>query len=383
MSMLSCVAVPFMSKYIDHTLGKWIWFFSAVIVFVFGTSDWLIRHKSKDKKAFDIFIRGSTITTLLVFGSAFVINYFDTKYNWYWAIAAFVFIIFPIEAFNFHEFYKSQNRTEEEKKHNLINTWKQIALDWLFGLFYISCFNSWLYCQFIFGFVSTIIVFYNISSIFLNREVNKAYLLFDFFLGVGISVYLIYLIPNTDLRNIILTIIAALYGGLITLIGVAWTIIDGKKRESETKRLECMPFLQLEIPQQNVNTLFEIELPLCKDNASDTIYKNLILRNLGNGTAANITYTWKFDKQEICECGYPPINAIMKGDQYSFQLTLDADDTLSNNSVAVLNFGFDDLLGNSYEQRVALVFEENDIIRCETNPPVFLGKVVYKLSKSK
>ena len=49
-------------------------------------------------------------------------------------------------------------------------------------------------------------------------------LLQDFIVGVGLSIYLIYIIPNTKVKEIVIPIIAAIYGGLITLVGVAWTI---------------------------------------------------------------------------------------------------------------------------------------------------------------
>ena len=51
------------------------------------------------------------------------------------------------------------------------------------------------------------------------------------------TVYLIYLIPEKELQAIILTIVAALYGGLITLVGVAWTI---KKSDKDRKADEIL-----------------------------------------------------------------------------------------------------------------------------------------------
>lgn len=59
----------------------------------------------------------------------------------------------------------------------------------------------------------------------------------DFLVGIGLTVYLIYLIPEKELQTIILTIVAALYGGLITLVGVAWTIkkSDKDRKEDEIK----------------------------------------------------------------------------------------------------------------------------------------------------
>ena len=93
-------------------------------------------------------------------------------------------------------------------------------------------------------------------------------LLQDFLVGVALTVYLIYIIPgktmeingvvviDNSLREIITTIVSAVYGGLLTLVGVAWTIrkgdddrrqdiarIEEGKREDERKK--CLPFLNL------------------------------------------------------------------------------------------------------------------------------------------
>lgn len=150
----------------------------------------------------------------------------------------------------------------------------------------------------------------------------------------------------------------------------------------ESKRLECMPFLQLEIPQDTQRPLFEILLPFYKDESSDTIYKVLWLKNLGNGTATNITYAWQHKDFDINETGYPPINAVMQGDKYCFQFTIDVDENIDDIPQKAIIFQFDDLLGNTYEQKVILCFEECDLVRCETDTPQFKGKILCSIAKN-
>ena len=157
-------------------------------------------------------------------------------------------------------------------------------------------------------------------------------------------------------------------------------VAESERQFEETKRLECMPFLQLEVTPDVQKPMFEIEIPFFKEDAEDTIYAILWLKNLGNGTATNIVYSWKCTQLNIADAGYPPINAIMRGDKYCFQLTFEVDDDDTELPSSLLVFQYDDLLGNTYEQQAVLCFEERELIRCEMNPPTFLGQVFFKKS---
>lgn len=155
---------------------------------------------------------------------------------------------------------------------------------------------------------------------------------------------------------------------------------ESRAQFEESKRLETMPFLQLEIPTKQEPPLFEIELDLCEGAVTDTIYKIVRLKNLGNGSATNINYTWKSKRLSDPFYDYPPINAIMNGDSYYFQLTFNVDDATDYDNGGVLIWQYDDLLGNSYEQKVSLVFDEGDLVRCENDTPKYLGVIGYKLA---
>lgn len=156
--------------------------------------------------------------------------------------------------------------------------------------------------------------------------------------------------------------------------------IDESKRQfEESKRLETMPFLQLEIPAINETPVFEIEIDLCEGKTKNTLYKNVRLKNLGNGSASNIIYEWKgINSREVFD--YPPINAIMHGDSYYFQFAFNTDEKVITGTIGVLTWKYDDLLGNSYEQKVSLIFDEDDLVRCENDTPTYLGVIKYKLA---
>ena len=131
----------------------------------------------------------------------------------------------------------------------------------------------WIY---ILGVITLIKIFYGLSVTFLGKKQKNAILdisiVFDFLLGVGLTVYLIYLIPDefNNLQTIVTAIIAAVYGGLLTLVGVAWTIKKGdkdrkedlerhdrEKMEEERKRL--VPYIKISIGD-NITSFVNAEL---------------------------------------------------------------------------------------------------------------------------
>jgi hypothetical protein len=70
----------------------------------------------------------------------------------------------------------------------------------------------------------------------------------------------------------------------------------------------------------------------------------------------------------------------MHGDGYYFQLTFYTDEAVETGTSGVLIWQYDDLLGNSYEQNVSLIFKEGDLVRCENDAPKYLGVIEYTLA---
>lgn len=67
-------------------------------------------------------------------------------------------------------------------------------------------------------------------------------LLFDFLFLVALTILLIRKIEDTNLTNIITTIVSAIYGGLMTLAGVILTINDQKNDKKESRKLSVLPY---------------------------------------------------------------------------------------------------------------------------------------------
>lgn len=160
----------------------------------------------------------------------------------YWISFTLIAILIPIVLESFKVWVEKHfNCTDEQKKNASINFFKYWMFYWLCDLFYMACFLDNLICKFIFGCLIMVIVLMNVCFSFVSSNCKtffqKIGLLQDFLVGIGLTIYLIYLIPEKELQTIILTIVAALYGGLITLVGVAWTIkkSDKDRKEDEIK----------------------------------------------------------------------------------------------------------------------------------------------------
>lgn len=157
-------------------------------------------------------------------------------------------------------------------------------------------------------------------------------------------------------------------------------VIESRLQFEETKRLELMPFLQVEIPTEMGSPRFVIELPCSEEGETENIYSIVKLKNVGNGSATNIIYSWKSNVTKEIITDYIPINAVMSGDSYIFQLTLETDLLCQDGVVGILTWQYDDLLGRSYEQKVILEISDSELVRCDNDTPSYLGIVKYKLN---
>ena len=119
----------------------------------------------------------------------------------------------------------------------------------ILSLFIIFIAYKNLICQFVFGGLYLIMCFTNLSINYVQSDkgklIKRIELILDFVLATGTLIYLIYIIPNQNLQNIVIPIIAAVYGGLLTLVGVALTIrkSDKDRKEDEIKKAKPLVFV--------------------------------------------------------------------------------------------------------------------------------------------
>lgn len=175
---------------------------------------------------------------------------------WQWLIFIIIIIVTPFAVAYVGVCVKRKNKlTKEQEKAIEVNVIKFVLFYWLADLFYMSLIIDSIPCKYIFGGFILLIVFYNLTMSFLSNTKKDALqrvgLLQDFVVGMGLTIYLIYIIPgkqveingvvtlDNSLRDIITTIVAAVYGGLLALTGVAWTIRKGDKdRKEDLMRIE-------------------------------------------------------------------------------------------------------------------------------------------------
>lgn len=228
------LVLPFLHSIIDKDIAKWIWYPALVVLLI---CLFIPNKKMKEHPKFvQIASSGGVVQLLFVISGIFVINYYHTRYNWYWFAFSIIALSIPIGCVTFKVWAESKNTyTGEQVKTANIRLAKYMLFYWLLDLFYMACFNQWLVWQFLFGGLAMLIVFYSLTVAFLSEnKTNKWLLLSDFILGIVLTIYLIYIIPNANLQSIVIPVISAVYGGLLTLVGVAWTI----KKSNNDRRME-------------------------------------------------------------------------------------------------------------------------------------------------
>ncbi len=366
-AMILFFIIPFLSNVLPLKTAYIIWV-PSLIVFIIDSVLLYVKGKNRSEefKPHDVFMRGMSAVALYFFISAFITNYYEINYSWWWISAITTAIAVPITLCNLWKYAEIKNAyTIEQKKTTRINLIKYILFYWLADAFYISIFSHSLLWQFITGGLCMIIIFTNLSNLVISRKiVSKVAMLHDFVAGIAITVYLIYIIPDDSLQNIVLIIASALYGGLITLVGVAWTIKDGHRREAESKRLEKIPYLEVEFGKWMLKEERESDMPdlwltitRSGNDSCSSLGTSLEIRNIGLGMAIDLKCKWI--SGEIVEDKTFPVNLLKCDSSCKFNIltmaNLPEKETYCTNSSLV--FEYKDLLENQYNQELNITFE--------------------------
>lgn len=166
---------------------------------------------------------------------------------WQWLIFGLIILAVPYGLYEIKKFATKRVKPTEEQNKIANQRFAILCLFyWLCDCFYMTFIINNLVWKFILGGLIMVIIFYNLSKAFINgNSTLKFGLVQDFIVGIALTIYLIYIIPNESLQQIIIPIVAAVYGGLLTLVGVAWTVkkSDRDRKEEEIKKAKPVLFI--------------------------------------------------------------------------------------------------------------------------------------------
>ena len=206
---------------------------------------------NKKEQSNKIKLKFNNLCLLIIFAACIVvpilIHSFSANYNLAWCICTIVFLMVPFGATGLKDMVVEKAKVNNEQDKIVNSRVIQVVLYFWFMDFVALCvFQRWLVMSLVFGIIALIIIYYNISLAFVSKsKYNRTLdygILFDFVFGIALTVYLIYIIPNADVKEIVIPVVAAVYGGLLTLVGVVLTIkkSDRDRKEDEVKKAKPM-----------------------------------------------------------------------------------------------------------------------------------------------
>ena len=96
-----------------------------------------------------------------------------------------------------------------------------------------------------------------------------------------LSVYMIYILPDEQLKTIVTAVVAALYGGILTLVGVAWTIRHSDKERREEEKKKAKPIFTFNMVLEEIKDIRTKKV--CFDVAENEIeYKFHVVAEIEN-----------------------------------------------------------------------------------------------------
>ena len=202
---------------------------------------------------------------------------------WYkWLVFVIAFLLVPIGSYGMKKLCKEKVKFNEKQEKDFNAKLRLgVIFFWLIDLFYMTFIIHSLVFRFVFGGIIILMVFFNLSRAFLNNKDPRFnfWLLQDFLIGVFMSIYLIYIIPDQSLKDVVIPVVSAVFGGLITLVGVAWTI---RHTQNERKKDE----IQKAKPMFSFNMLFKPQdtksaKKVCFDNCYES-YKCVLIAEIEN-----------------------------------------------------------------------------------------------------
>lgn len=150
-----------------------------------------------------------------------------------------------------------------------------------------------------------------------------------------------------------------------------------QREHDESIRYGIMPFLQMEEIAVSGHD-FCLELPLVDKSMADWELGSMVrVKNIGNGAATNLTYTWESENISTVEIKPFPINAIKADGEYRIALSFDSMKSKLGSNLGTLILHYDDMRGYSYNQRMVFTYSAKNRYFCigdiYIDVPVYMG----------
>ena len=219
----------------------------------------------------------------------------------FWVLFPVILFVVPLWKILMIKIYRIDLTPEQNKKNN-VGVVIHILFYWLCNVFYMSWFANYLICHFICGALIILIIFMSLSNSILYPKYKNVFekwgILLDFCIGIILTIRLIYVIPDSNLQAVVIPIIAAIYGGMLTLVGVLLTIkkSDADKKKEELKKAKPLIFIADYRREQSSNVLnAKFDEFIYNDKVFDGNKKYAV----GNFLIRNVDYSYS-SLQGIC-----------------------------------------------------------------------------------
>lgn len=278
---------------------------------------------------------------------ALPIHFYVPAFSWHWFTFGLIFLIIPLGLICSKTYFENKmNLTaEQQKKFNQVFGVGLLKL-WLADFVYMTAFNHWLIPTYILGVILLIIVFNSLVNAFLGKRDNNSFLNFclaaDLIIGIALTIYLIYIIPDNtgNLQNIITTIVAAIYGGLLTLVGVAWTIRSEREKDRLEEKKKAKPFFTFFTTKSCVQPLYQ---PLCDEDLKGIRYSHTVQAGIENSNKSVLIFD-KIYHDNVCHTFFVN-NVVIPSGRILLQFAFNSDP---------IYIRIKDILGNFYYYKVGI-----------------------------
>lgn len=197
------------------------------------------KKSIKNKKLFYLLLFACSVIFYL--SICIPLLYLVDKFTIYWFVFGLIAFVLPFFFFlTTAIFFPSDNFEKKQKfekyKFFVVPTFYL----WFLDIFYMCIFNGWLIGIWCFGLLILVLNIISLIKCFLKKDQVKQLIPLHIVAIIFLTIILIYMIEIKELQDIITAIVAALYGGLLTLGGVAWSIKHNKEERilAESKRDE-------------------------------------------------------------------------------------------------------------------------------------------------